>query len=66
MLVLTRKSSQKILIGDDITVTVTRIDGGSVRLGIEAPRDLFIRRAELVTQWQADAHQVAPTAAKPM
>ena len=55
MLVLTRKSSQRILIGDDITVTVTRIEGGSVRLGIEAPRDVFIRRAELVTQWQDSA-----------
>jgi len=48
MLVLTRSLDESILIGDDITVTVVRIDGSSVRIGIEAPLDVVVLRAELV------------------
>ena len=46
-LVLTRKQHESIRIGDDIRITVTRIQGGHVRLGIEAPRAVRILRAEL-------------------
>ncbi|HSL39053.1 MAG TPA: carbon storage regulator, partial [Desulforhopalus sp.] len=38
MLVLTRKLGEGIVVGDDITITVVEIKGGTVRLGIEAPR----------------------------
>lgn len=38
MLVLSRKQSQQILIGTDISITVVKIDGSQVRLGIAAPR----------------------------
>jgi carbon storage regulator len=49
MLVLTRKTDQKISIGEDITITVVRIKGnGSVQLGIEAPDGVQILRGELV------------------
>lgn len=48
MLVISRKRNEKILIGDDITVTVTRIDQNSVRIGIEAPRTMKVMRQELV------------------
>jgi carbon storage regulator len=48
MLVLTRKLMEKLFIGDDICVTVVRLEGGQVRLGIEAPRDVIVVRAELV------------------
>jgi len=47
MLVLTRKSMQHIQIGDDIVVTVVEVGGNKVRLGIDAPKEIPIRRSEL-------------------
>lgn len=46
MLVLTRKMSQTIKLGDDITITVVRTSNGSVKLGVEAPRNIRISREE--------------------
>jgi carbon storage regulator len=48
MLVLTRKLMERLFIGDEICVTVVRLEGGQVRLGIDAPRDVPVVRAELV------------------
>lgn len=47
MLVLSRKVSQRLLIGDDIVITVVRIGPSTVRLGISAPSDMNIIREEL-------------------
>jgi len=47
MLVLTRKTQQQIQIGDQITITVMRIKGQSVRIGIEAPKVVRVMRSEL-------------------
>ena len=47
MLVLTRKTDEQIVIGDDIKITLIRVRGNTVRLGIEAPRDVRILRGEL-------------------
>jgi carbon storage regulator len=47
MLVLTRKLMEKLYIGDEICVTVVRLEGGQVRLGIDAPRHIPVVRAEL-------------------
>ena len=47
MLVLTRKNGQKIRIGEHITVTILRVKGKSVRVGIDAPDDVRIVRSEL-------------------
>ena len=47
MLVLTRKQNEKIRIGDSITITVLRMKGKAVRLGIEAPHDINVIRGEL-------------------
>ena len=47
MLVLSRKKGQSIQIGDGITITVTQVSGGKVRLGISAPPEVAIRRSEL-------------------
>lgn len=47
MLVLTRKLDEQILIGDDIKITLLRVRGNSVRIGIEAPRSTRIVRGEL-------------------
>jgi carbon storage regulator len=47
MLILSRKSSESILIGDDIRITVTSIRGRYVRIGIEAPGNVGVFREEL-------------------
>ncbi len=52
MLVLSRKVGERIRIGDEVTVTVVRITGGGVRLGIEAPAELSIIREELHKELQ--------------
>ena len=48
MLVLTRKLMEKLYIGNDVCVTVVRLEGGQVRLGIDAPREVAVVRAELI------------------
>jgi carbon storage regulator len=50
MLVLSRKVGQRIRIGEEVTITVVRITGGGVRLGIEAPADLSVIREELLAE----------------
>jgi carbon storage regulator len=50
MLVLSRKVGERILIGDNISVTVVRVAQGTVRIGVEAPDDLTIVREELKDQ----------------
>jgi carbon storage regulator CsrA len=47
MLVLTRKLQERICIGENITVTILRVKGQQVRIGIEAPRDVRVIRGEL-------------------
>ena len=47
MLVLSRKSGERIHIGENITLTIVRIGPNNVRLGIDAPRELNIVREEL-------------------
>lgn len=47
MLVLTRKLMERLYIGDEICVTVVRLEGGQVRLGIDAPRHIRVVRGEL-------------------
>ena len=48
MLVLSRKESEAIHIGDNIIVRIVRLGKGVVRVGIEAPQEIDIRREELV------------------
>ncbi len=47
MLVLSRKVGESIQIGSDVTLTITRLSGGRVQIGITAPREVAIRRSEL-------------------
>ena len=54
MLVLSRKENQELIIGDNIVVRVLRVEGGRVRLGIEAPAEVPIRREELASRLPAD------------
>lgn len=52
MLVLSRKPGERIIIGDQVTVTIVRIGPNNVRLGIDAPREMNIVREELCHQDQ--------------
>jgi carbon storage regulator len=61
MLVLTRKLMEKLFIGEDICVTVVRLEGGQVRLGIDAPREVAVVRAELVPDRPIPHSQATPT-----
>ena len=47
MLVLSRRESERIRLGDSIVVTVVKVAGDRVRLGIEAPADVLVLRGEL-------------------
>jgi carbon storage regulator len=65
VLVLTRKHGEKLLIGEDIVITVLDTRGDSVRLGIDAPRGVSIQRIEVVeavTEANLSATQTDPGA----
>ena len=47
MLVLSRRESERIRLGDTIVLTIVRVSGDKVRLGIEAPPDVVVLREEL-------------------
>jgi carbon storage regulator len=65
MLVLSRKVGERILIGDDIRVTIVRISGGGVRVGIEAPASLTVVREELKERAAAAEAPAQQAAAAP-
>ena len=50
MLVLSRKQNQQIRVGNDVTITILKIRGNSVRIGIDAPRSVHVIRGELERQ----------------
>ena len=54
MLVLTRKSNQSIMIGDDIEISVLAVMGEKVRIGIEAPRSVPVFRREVYVEIHED------------
>ncbi|WP_392486347.1 carbon storage regulator CsrA [Haloimpatiens sp. FM7315] len=50
MLVVKRKKGESIVIGDNIEISIVEVDGGSVKIAIDAPRDVTILRKELIMQ----------------
>ena len=52
MLILTRKIGESLMVGDDVTVTVLEVNGGQVRIGIKAPRDIAVHREEVFDRIQ--------------
>jgi carbon storage regulator len=67
VLVLTRKAGEKILIGDDVVITVLDVRRDGVRIGIEAPSGVKIQRDEVVravTEANVAAAQAEPDAAE--
>lgn len=67
MLVLTRKLKEQIRIGDNVTITVLRVKGQAVRIGIEAPRAVRVVRGELTCEEvpTSDGGGGEPAAASP-
>ncbi|MGL4773762.1 MAG: carbon storage regulator CsrA [Clostridium sp.] len=57
MLVITRKKGESLLIGEDIEITVIKLEDGSVKLGVSAPRDVSILRKELYTEVEEENKQ---------
>jgi carbon storage regulator len=54
MLVLSRKVGERVWIGDNISITVVKITGGGVRIGIEAPTELPVVREELKRRMESE------------
>ncbi|WP_172371417.1 carbon storage regulator CsrA [Sporosarcina jiandibaonis] len=59
MLVLGRKKGESIIIDDNIEITITAIDGETVKLGIEAPKQITIHRKEIYLEIQEENKQAA-------
>ena len=65
MLVLTRKSNQSIMIGDEIEISVLSVMGDKVRIGIQAPRSIPVYRREVYAAIQREREEeglIAPDA----
>jgi carbon storage regulator len=62
MLVLTRKSNQSIMIGDEIEVSVLSVMGEKVRIGIQAPQQVPVFRKEIYLEIHREATGVPPVA----
>lgn len=54
MLVLTRKVGERIFVGEDVVLTVLRLDGGAVRIGVEAPEDVVVVREEVARRGEGE------------
>jgi carbon storage regulator len=59
MLVLTRRPGQSIRVGDNVELVVVRIEGDRVVLGIDAPREVRVVRAELLRDVEAEVQQAS-------
>ena len=65
MLVLTRKASQAIMIGEDVEISVLAVTGDKVRIGIEAPRAVPVYRKEVWLEIQQDGPRRSGEASDP-
>jgi carbon storage regulator len=54
MLVLSRKSGQRVMIGSDVVVSIIEVRGNTIRLGVEAPRSVPVHREEVLLREEAD------------
>jgi len=59
MLVLSRRTGESVVIGDNVTVTVLEVRGDVVRIGIDAPRSVAVHRAELLEQLESANKEAA-------
>jgi carbon storage regulator len=59
LLVLTRRSGESVMIGDDVVITVLEARGDVIRLGIQAPKDVRVHREEVYRELQAANREAA-------
>jgi carbon storage regulator len=59
MLVLSRRTGESVVLGEDITITILEVRGDVVRVGIDAPRSLKVHRAELLEQLEESNREAA-------
>ena len=64
MLILTRRVGETLMIGDNVSVTVLRVKGNQVRLGINAPKDVSIHREEIFDRIQQETDGTAEETAE--
>ena len=66
MLVLSRKEGERIVIGDNITLVISKVSGNRVTIGIEAPRDVKVVRGELQQGFSLEPITTLPSDGKPV
>jgi len=54
MLIITRKEGESFLIGDNVEITITKVADGTVKIGIEAPKEMIILRKELYKEVESE------------
>lgn len=64
MLIITRRQGERIMIGEDIVITVLEVSGGSVRIGVEAPRSTPVFREELLAAMRDGDGSPAPASGR--
>lgn len=57
MLILTRRVGERLMIGEDVHVTVLSVQGNQVRIGIDAPKDVAVHREEVFKRLQQEQEQ---------
>lgn len=60
MLLLTRRTGESLVIGDNITITILSIKGNQIRIGIEAPKDIAVNREEIWERIKEAQKNTAP------
>ncbi len=60
MLILTRRVSESLMIGDEVTITVLGVKGNQVRLGVNAPKDVAVHREEIYERIRAEGDDDEP------
>jgi len=66
MLILARKNGEKVMIGDDIAVSIIEIKGDQVRVGVEAPRNVKVYRQEVFDAIRAENLAAAASSSAPV
>ena len=57
MLMLMRRAGEAIMIGDNVKIVITEVNGNQVKVGVEAPREIAVHREEVYERIQAEASQ---------
>ena len=65
MLILTRRVGESVMIGDEVAVTVLRVKGNQVRLGVNAPKSISVQREEIFQRIKREASQAAASVETP-